>query len=175
MEDFRNNPRVVAATRTLMMINAALIMGVLMMAGVLMAMKRGHIEQSAGERAMPIITYVGAAAGGMMIAASLAMPGLIDTGLRRRLAVGEPTRASSMGETLARAYFMRNILIVALLEGGAMMNAVAYFLEGQLVSLVVLALLLVGMAIQWPSADRVVRWMELQARQLDPTQRSAGF
>lgn len=175
MEDFRNNPRVAAATRTLMIVNAALILGVLMMAGVLMAMKRGQIEQTAGERSTPIITYVGAAMGGMMIAASLAMPGLIDTGLRRRLAAGGPAKGASLGETLARAYFMRNILIVALLEGGAMMSAIAFFLEGQLVSLVVLGLLLAGMAIQWPSTDRVIRWMESQARQLDPSGGSAGF
>jgi len=54
-----------------------------------------------------------------------------------------------------------------MLEGAALFNLIAYFLEHHMLSLAAAGLLMLIMAAQFPSADRVSRWIEHQKRLLE--------
>jgi hypothetical protein len=56
---------------------------------------------------------------------------------------------------------------MAILEGGALLNAVFYYLDARPVSLMVVAVMAIGMGMQIPSLDRLVRWIEAQKRLME--------
>lgn len=162
MNDLRNHPRLNSAVKTIVLIDIALIMGVLMAAGILMFMRYSQAGEAAPEVAQPIITYVAAGVGAMTLLMSLAMPGSMDSTFRHRI------RANAVrGDDpvpFVNGYFIRSIVVAAMLEGGAFFNVAAHFIEGRPLSLVVTGLLIVGMAMQLPSIDRVASWIEQQQR-----------
>jgi hypothetical protein len=56
------------------------------------------------------------------------------------------------------------IVRLSLLEGGAFMAAIAYFVEGHLLSLLLAGGLIAAMVFHFPTAGRVARWLERHGR-----------
>jgi hypothetical protein len=54
------------------------------------------------------------------------------------------------------------IIGMALLEGAAFYQAIAYYVEGQPLALGLGCLLLLGLIVQFPTRSRVERWLENQ-------------
>lgn len=168
MDDLRNNPLVQNSVRVLVIIDLCLLVSTLTISGALIAVKKTEVANAGVANTAPAVTYAGVAMGAATLLAAAALPGVLDRAARKRLggATGEELVAR-----LARAYHVRNIMSVALLEGGAMVNIVAYFLEGRLISLPIAGLLLLAMAMQIPSVDRLARWIasQRQQKELNPT------
>lgn len=121
-DGLRDNSRIRGTVQTLVVIDLALIVGVLLVTGALLMVTKNGAAEAAQNSKSPLLTYMGAGIGGMMLAMAMALPGILDTGLRRRLASEQDS--DGLATVLARAYLMRNIVIVALLEGAAMLNSV---------------------------------------------------
>ena len=60
----------------------------------------------------------------------------------------------------------KTILLVGVLEGAAFLNAVMFLIEGDFLSLIAIALLLIGIVMQFPTTNRLSNWLEDQLRQL---------
>ena len=67
------------------------------------------------------------------------------------------------------------IVGAALLEGAAFANLVAFMLEGQVYSLILAALMLVGILLAIPTRRRVEDWLEVQSRRIQEFRQMAGL
>lgn len=162
-----DNTRIRRAVKTLILVDLALILGVIAACGALFAIKQNQNPpgQQISPRPTPIISYLAAGMGGMMIVMSMALPASFDSGIRRRLSLTGPRQDGP--DALLRAYFIRNVLLVAMLEGAAIFNLTAAYIEFQMITPLVVGMLLIFMGLQIPSVDRVNRWIRLQSRLME--------
>lgn len=167
MTNHVDNTRVRRAVKTLVLVDLALILGVIAACGALFAVKRNQTPpgNQINPRPTPVISYLAAGLGGMMIVMSVALPSSLDSGIRRRL--GPSGARQEVPDALLRAYFIRNVLLVAMLEGAAIFNLTAAYIEFQIITPLVVGMLLIFMGLQIPGVDRVNRWIELQLRLMD--------
>ncbi|MBX3394766.1 MAG: hypothetical protein KF841_05320 [Phycisphaerae bacterium] len=164
MNELRNHPRLISAVKTLMLIDLALIMGVLMAAGVLMFVRSSQTAGQPAEFATPLITYVAAGVGAMTLLMSFVLPGSMDSAFRQKLKASAVRTDDPV--PFLNAYFIRNIVVAAMLEGGAFFNVIGFFIEGRPLSLVATGLLLAVMGMQMPNTDRAAGWIERQRRHI---------
>ena len=71
-------------------------------------------------------------------------------------------------------YMTRTIVAAALIEGAAFMSIVAYMLEGSTVALGLAVALVAGILLHFPTASRVVGWIEAQVRRVEEERDIAG-
>ena len=102
-----------------------------------------------------IMAWVGVVVGVAAFAASYVVPGLVTNAK-----LGSLSQAST--EDLIGAFQTKAILGMALAEGGAILNVVVYFLEGQVLNLGVVALLATRLAMQIPTAAGLEYWISSQ-------------
>jgi hypothetical protein len=100
------------------------------------------------------------------------------TTTRRKLAAGEVpvnddgTKLSKKQgqeadiEALAMLYSTKTIILASILEGAAFFNAIAFLIEGDLLTVVASGLSAIGVASQFPTITRVVNWVEDQLARL---------
>ena len=115
----------------------------------------------------PVFTYVGLAFALITGVLSFVMPAVITAGARTRIArgtFGDPRIAVPPDDTgkLLGVYNTALIVGAALLEGPTFFLAIAYFLEGQILSLVVAGVLLGALATRFPTLPRVTTWLDSQ-------------
>ena len=144
---------------TMRVIVAALVSGVVMFfVGVLVL--RG--DQAAGQ---PMIAYLAAGFAVMAFAASLFVPQVITGPVRQSIAADSAPSGASVPEgvgdvlRLGALYQTRVIIAGALLDGAAFFNIIAYLLEGQMLTLLVTAALILALVSQFPTAARVENWV----------------
>ncbi len=162
-------PRATVSVGPLIVIDIVLILAVLIVAGASFSKvpPEAVAEASAPERPIPLFTYFGAGYAAFVLAMIAILPPLIDAGIRR-LAAGKIAPNERI-RTLWRGYVVRHLLVMMVLQGAAMINAFAYWIESQLISLPATGIMLVLMALQIPSQDRVTRWIEAQERTIQNT------
>jgi hypothetical protein len=154
--------RIAAAARTSQIIVAALVIGVLIFLGVVLAMPRKADQHE------PLITYMAAAFTLALIILSSIGPYLVASkALRFRGFV--PASEGSVGlthglddQTLVQllGVFQSSVIVAcAPLEGGAFFNLIAYFLEGRVISLIAVGILLILMAMRFPTTATAEDWI----------------
>jgi len=150
--------------RTLQIIVAALVMGVLMALITFCSLRAlGNVPPAPPT---PMVSYVAVAFAVMIVMPFAIVPPLLVTTARKRLAQygeGHDTLVSSLFMT----YQTKTIIGCALLEGVAFFQAIAYFLEGQQISLILASAFMAGIALHFPTRTRVERWIERQTELIE--------
>ena len=144
--------------RTAMIIAGALIQGVVIFAVVAYFIAKGEPAKS------PMIALMGAGMAVMMVVMRFVLPMVIVNGAKARLK--EASEAEQMSQ-LAGLYQTKMIVGMAVLEGAAFFNLIAYIIEKQLWSYRVVAFLLAVMAISFPSQGQFESWAEDMKREME--------
>jgi len=139
-------------------IAGALIAGVVMFACVAFFIAQGEPAKS------PMLALVGAGMAAMAVVVRFIVPTLIVNGAKARLK--EVANADRMTQ-LAGLYQTKMIIGMAVLEGAAFVNLIAYITERQYWSYGVVAFLLGVMAISFPSQGQFESWAEEMKRDLN--------
>ena len=159
MNDLPNQPTpLLQAVRAMQMICASLVMGVLFAAAVILTMPHNQIGQP--NEALQIIGY---AFGAMALAMSPLLGGVIKhSTAKQALANGDATTLD-----LAAAYQTGMIVSLALNEGAAFFNLIAYWIAGSSPwNLALVGLLTLGNAWKFPTLSRVTDWIDTVQRRL---------
>jgi hypothetical protein len=138
-------------------IAGALIMGVVTFACVASFVAQGEPAKS------PMIAFLGIGLAAMAVVVRFIVPTIIVNGGKARLK--EASDAERMSQ-LAGLYQTKMIVGMAVLEGAAFFNLIAYIIEKQFWSYGVVALLLAVMAISFPSQGQFESWAEEMKREL---------
>jgi hypothetical protein len=125
---------------------------------------RGTAPQGDG---MPFLTYFGLGFAVFTAVLSFVLPGVIIAGARSKIAKGTFGDARVVvppddSGKLLMVYTTALIVGAAFLEGPTFYLAIAYYLEGQILSLIAAGLLLGALAIRFPTAARVTAWIDRQ-------------
>lgn len=155
--------------RLLQLIVVALIMGVLMFAGVavFLTFQQGpQVPLAPGAPPkMVLIAYLAVGFAMLVTVVRFVVPGIV-------LNAGVKQAANNQGVDqltpvdLLPSYIASTIVACALLEGAALFNVVALIIDSQVWSLGIVGVLLVLMAVNFPTVDRVQYWADDQIRQL---------
>ena len=155
--------------RTMQIIAVALMMGVVMFLGVVLFLRLE--KQPDANAGLPVVSYVGAIFTVMELILRVFVPNLVAIGTIKKFTTLRPINEFKKIDFYV-PYQASMIVGIALLEGGAFLNLIAFLIEGQTWSLGIVAVLLAIMAVTFPTFDRVDGWAEDQLRQLqlDPQQ-----
>ena len=144
--------------RICQIIAGALVTGVVVFATVAFVIAKGEPAKS------PMISLMGAGMAVMMVVARFIVPMVIVNG-------GKPQLKQSSGDEqrslLAGLYQTKMIVGMAVLEGAAFFNLMAYIMEKQFWTYGVVAFLLGVMAISFPSQGQFEGWAEEMKRDLN--------
>jgi hypothetical protein len=134
-------------------------------------------DQQAGQALRePIISYIAIGAAVMALIAWAIVPRLLASSMRQAIVDGRPQQYGGLPETteemrqinpLIAVYQTTLIIGCAILEGAGFFNAVAYMLEHQQLNLLAAAVLAVMILMQFPTASRVVSWIEDESATID--------
>ena len=144
--------------RTSQIISGALIMGIVMFGGVAFVVAKG------AEDKVPMLAFIGIAFAGMNTVLRFIVPTIIVNAAKPKLI--EANDADRMVQ-LAGLYQTKMIVGMAVLEGAALFNLVAYITDKQFWSYGVVAFLLGVMAISLPSQGLFESWAEEMKRNLN--------
>ncbi|QDT53623.1 hypothetical protein Pan44_16460 [Caulifigura coniformis] len=136
-------------TRTIQIVVAALITGVVTFAGFL-AVSGEFQKPPRGQT----LSYVAVAFGALAAVLHVVVPAAIERTSLAKQGVGAGP------EMLMGTLFTRTIVACAILEGAAFFSLVAFQTEHQLWVLGVTAVLLLLMIAQFPTATRIEHWLE---------------
>jgi hypothetical protein len=156
---------------TMQIIAAALALGAFFfLVIVLVVRSTGHAAQPP---ATPLLTYIGIGFAVMALAASMFVPQLIVAGGLKNI-VRRKGSTTAEDEIVSLCFLYQTSMIqgLALIEGAAFFQIIAYLIEGQAASLIAAAILLVLMVLQIPHRARVEAWIE---RQQVKMQEQSGF
>ncbi|WP_425400923.1 hypothetical protein [Aeoliella sp.] len=131
------------AVRTMQIIVFSMAMGCVVFAVILLT-----VIQPDPTEGPPTIAYIGVAAGLAALVAGVIVPRLI--------AASQPATAGAYQTTL--------IIGLAIFEGAAFLNLVAYMIEGQSFSLAVAAVLIAAIVMGMPTIGRVEDWLDARRR-----------
>ena len=107
--------------------------------------------------ATPIMAYLAVAFAAQVIALRFFVPGLV---VKSQLEALKDEGTSSIEEKLQGLFQTRMIIGMALLEGAAFFNLIAYIIEGQWFSLVTAGFLLLLMGMMFPTVRALESWIE---------------
>ena len=159
---------------TMRIIAGALIAGVLTFAGIasfvvfsqLPAAQPGGQPQNGSE----IIMYLGLAGAVGAVVMSFFVPNLIATagvkGVAKMAQDGTATGPKELFGRLLSVAQVKMIIALALIEGAAFFNLIAFIITKSLIPPVVVGALLFVMAIHFPTKFKLARWLEDQQRLL---------
>ncbi len=120
-----------------------------------------------------IVSMVMAAFALTVILVRLFIPGTIVSSGCRKIAQGTWTSTQPNIATpdtnegkLLQLFLTKTIIGAALLEGGAFGNLVAFMIEGQIYSIILAVLFLLGILIGFPTRRGLAEWLETQLRRV---------
>jgi hypothetical protein len=152
---------------TMRIIAGALCIGVAVFAVIVLALKPSEAEE-------PFLAFLALLVSVACVVAAALLPRMVARSGRHVSAdgpAGQPPAASrsdaNQVELVTRAMAVhqtRLIVSLAILEGAAFFNLVAYMIEGQLVSVAVAFVLWVLMLVQFPSRPRTEGWVADEVR-----------
>ncbi|MCA9014053.1 MAG: hypothetical protein KDA77_01865 [Planctomycetaceae bacterium] len=148
--------------RVMLIIWLALIMGVVTF-GVIV----GIIGQNnAPGDDLPVITYTGLAMAALMLVLRTFVPELVGRNLFRQTMEKVKAENNLDEEQILGTYYQifttRMIIGLALLEGAAMLNLVAFLVENQMLSFVPVGILLLVMMASMPTKSKLDGWIRNQ-------------
>ena len=151
--------------RSMQIIVIAMLIGAAL-ALIILAFMRGQRAVLPGD-AVPFLTYFGLGFAVFTAVLSFVLPGVIIAGARSKIAKGTfgDSRVVVLPDDsgkLLMVYTSALIVGAAFLEGPTFYFAIAYYLEGQILSLIGAGLLLGALAIRFPTAARVTAWIDRQ-------------
>lgn len=171
-----------AAVRTLQIIVMALAAGVFTFGLVVFLRPGGGLKPFDPQAIISIVMAVVALT---LIPARFIVPATILRGGRERIARGREsvTTRRSAGTPIPDSEQAKLLMLLqtttivgaALLEGAAFANLTAFMLEGQVYSLVLAALMLVGILLAIPTRNRVEDWLVVQARRVQEVRQMGGL
>ena len=144
-------PRVSATIRTSQISTVALMLGVTVF-GII-----ATVLAAKGPAKAPMLAYVGVLVAVQVVALRFFIPGLF---LKTQLKSVKHSEAELVSERLPSLYQTQLIIGLALLEGSAFFNLIAYLLEGNWFSLGIAGFMLALMAMMFPTGDRFEKWAE---------------
>jgi hypothetical protein len=151
--------------RTLQIIVAALVMGVLTALITFCSLRAlGNVPPAPPT---PMVSYVAVAFAVMIVMPFAIVPALLVTTARKRLAHQYGEGNDTLVSSLFMTYQTKTIIGCALLEGVAFFQVIAYFLEGQQISLILAVAFMAGIALHFPTRTRVERWIERQTELIE--------
>lgn len=139
----------VQGIRVAQIIWAALIMGVVCFTGVALIMK--------GEPQAPMIAYLAAGFAAINIGVKFVVPGMIVRTQLQKLPAGSP---EDLNARLFPIFQTRMIVGLALLEGAAFFNLIAYLTEKQIWTLGIVGLLVLMMVMMFPTLNQFESWVD---------------
>ena len=105
----------------------------------------------------PIVAYLAVAFAAQIIALRFFIPGLV---VKSRLKTLQDETTGSVTEELPGLFQTRMILGMALLDGAALFNLIAYVINGQWFSLATAGFLLLLMGMMFPTVREFENWAE---------------
>lgn len=179
MNDDVTRSELLGQTRTLQIVCGGLMAGCLLFMAIAVGLILSGAIPPLGTA--PVLTYLGAAVSAFFLLARAAVPSVVTTQARRAMARGnldklpvlggnfQPHVASLVeraGDTgrLAAVYGSQAIVGMALLEGCCFMNLVFFVLEHNPLALGIALAILGLMAINFPTHERMVEWIDNQLR-----------
>ncbi|MCG8409437.1 MAG: hypothetical protein MI923_29885 [Phycisphaerales bacterium] len=130
-------------------------MSVLLLLAVVLVLRK----QGAERPEVPVVSYLAASLGPVVLMISLILAPSLDSQARKAAATQD---RDQIDLHLARGLVSKNIMLVALLEGAAIANLIVFMLEDRLLCLAVGGAVLLAMAAHFPTMDHAARWIERQ-------------
>jgi hypothetical protein len=166
-----DSPVPAARLRVMQIIAGTLILGVAITLTVFVVLRALGNPQP--PPLVPILTYVGVGFALIAVIAHFIVPRSVLKNSAGRIqwdnepvfstAPADPERSPGSRELSGLALYQTRMIIgMALLEGAAFYQGIAYYLEGQPLALGLGCLLLLGLIVQFPTRSRVERWLENQ-------------
>lgn len=150
-----------ARLRVMQIIAAALIVGVLFFAGITVAQT---LDKPPGE---PFLAYLAAGFAVMQVMLWGILPTVISCGACRQMRRTTDLEETGRTSALVGIYQTKMIVAMALLEGAAFFNLIAYLVCAYWWSLAVAGGLTVLMVTGFPTRFRVDSWIETQQQAFD--------
>jgi hypothetical protein len=163
-----DEPKPAPQLLTMRIVHGALCMGVVTITAIL-----GLLRMNGGKppAATPMISYVGFGMAAVCLPLSFLVPNLLSAGWRRQIAIGKwPLSIPAQPDSDAgwwSIFQSRLIVGMAMLEGAAFMQVIAYFVEGMPLSLGVALGLLVVMLTRFPTRLGVESWIAEQREMVE--------
>ncbi len=179
MSDGNLSPNVRDRLRTMRLIHASLLMGCSTFAVIALVLRQ---QQAAPVPEQPMLSFVGLALAGSTGLALLLVPNAVTASWRKTIARGifplsttpMTDAASGSGQSIGwwGLYQTRLIITAALIEGVIFFELLAYLTEGPPWNLAMAALFLVGLALLFPTQERVERWIRTQQELVEQQKRT---
>jgi hypothetical protein len=167
-----------ARLRVARILTVAIIAGAVIAGAILITLRTQNPPQPPAQQ--PIVSYVGYAFAAICLLASVLVPGIILASFRKQIAQGRQPNSSAPWPqppndlvSWITLYQSSLIISLALLEGPTFLQLIAYFLEGQSISLGVALGLVACMILKFPTRAGVERWIETQRELVEREKQSA--
>ncbi|MDB5351877.1 MAG: hypothetical protein JWN86_3124 [Planctomycetota bacterium] len=158
----------IGLVRTSQIIAGSLVAGVCMFLTVTFVMRSPKAFAPAPWDIMPpqaMITLLGLVMAAMMIVLSFVIPRQIVATSRRSLITTKPAdldKSDVTGNGLFGVYQTQMIIGLAMLEGAAFFNVIAFLIEGHIPSLMAAGVLVLIMLSRFPTQGNIAAWVEDQ-------------
>jgi len=148
--------------RVMQIIALAMVSGALVFLAIVLLVPRDVRPPDAD----PVLTWISLGGAPIQVLLALLVPAPVARAQRRSLRAGNqpghealplgPERAVAVGVI---TFQVKLLIRLALLEGGVFFSLMAYMVEGQWPTLIVAVVLLALMAANFPTRDRLERWL----------------
>ncbi|NQT15463.1 MAG: hypothetical protein HQ582_22085 [Planctomycetes bacterium] len=175
---------IVRPVRVLQIITGALGGGGIVWVAMVLFMRLQDDGPAPGAAEGPMLVYLALGFAAAMLLARAVVPARLVSTSRRKIAEGtwklpkqtggdssmfSPEFLAKTGDAgkLCSVFMMKTMVETSMLEGAAFFALVAYLIEGITLSLATATVLIVAVALHFPTRGRVVGWIERQLTLLD--------
>jgi hypothetical protein len=168
MSSFSSEEYARGVVRTVQIIVAALAMGLIIFAGIVMSLRLNQPAQPLQDK---ILQYFAIGFAVVMLAARRVIGSSTVARHRRNIAAGKglvlgrggvPLPAATDGDRLLFVFQQKTIIESAMVEGPAFFTVVVYLITGEAWLLGIAAVLLAVLIVPFPTFDRVAEWVKYQ-------------
>jgi hypothetical protein len=158
-------PKFDSSVRTMQIMAAALMMGVLVFLLVVLVITQGEVL---GRKNPALISVIAAGFGFLMIVNHFVIPGIISRGQLRQVATPGSLRQDDekTNEKVLAIFQIQLIIGLAMLEGAAFFNLIALMIDRSVLNLGIFILLMGLMLAKFPTRNRVLFWVQDRVREL---------
>lgn len=151
-------------SRGVQIISAALAAGVLFFMGVCLFLNQGVLGNQP-----ELLSWIAIGFAGLMFVMHLIIPGIVAKVSLNRLSAEDVRSAdeATKFEMVLPTFRLRHIVAIALLEGGAILNLVAYLITDYAGNLITASVQLTMMMIRFPTATRMQFWAQDRVREIE--------
>lgn len=164
----RYDPSLTARARTMQIIATALCVGVFSFMVVAVALSQVNPPQANLGRiaGLPLLSAIAIALFILQMPVALLLPHVI-LQANVKQAAAECLTGEELPTRLLAAYQTAMIIRLALFEGVGFLACIATILEGPLPAIIIAALSLICMIVNFPATSRIDEWLDQQQRRVD--------